>query len=824
MEKYDQTVASSIDGKPIQGAQANIYSLEDPSNPTLATVYADEAGTVPMSQPILTDQLGYFAAYVPDGAYDVRVMAGSIEISRTNIKIVDSLALKQRALLVPMNEDSGTLPPAGERAGKLLGFDDDGNTVVQEVEALAGPPGPAGPANSTYTSKTEVAQAAETNRSYLLANAPLDAGYFQDLRGDYRAQVAADPTGILFIPVQGDPTGAQGVRARVLSGAVDVRWAGAKGDGSTDDTAAIVAADRVAAAFGKELFFPAPSVAYLTRQIPDARASWRGEGVGRTIIKGLVGSTAPNGFQPLVTWNGRDNIRVSDMTFDGSVSADPSPVTSANFNSYTGFGGPTINNGSNARFERVAAQNASWHGLRMYRVTGGAITDCTTRRTRGNFGDGILVLSSTDIFVDNCDMNDFTRGGGVADRFNESEPLCQRVWFTNCTVSNGHDGSVLYGGLEYNFGVWTENTVGITIDAVKSRNVKHRGVIAVSGQKTADYAGSYAYMSITNCEIRGSEAGITASSLVDLPVDAKISGNSVYGAQFGYSIQAKVSGDRFTLTGCHAEYNAASPVGQGFSVIVSPGLSAPPLIAIGDGCTVGRSAADMTLLTTSNRNVAVTADVGNADNNGAAMALNVTNLRTQDGSPIYMRWHGTVAHFISLTYVDWYCAFGEQIGGEVNVRGCKTRGINIGSASIVTFDLGTIVGGAAGQNIKVTAGLIYQNADTDISSSARIVLESTMGAQKPAVHIGGRLHQKDIAANGPIWQIEDAANWRTFFNSARWLSKSATATPNAWAEFRAGNFTASEVRADDAVTTLFNPVGVTGGAATYPGVTKIPMR
>lgn len=641
-------------------------------------------------------------------------------------------------------------------------------------------------------------------------------------QGEGLEQVMA-PTGASLVGFKQSGNGAVNRTAldkgRELVSVIDF---GAKGDGVTDDYAAIVAADAAATAVGKELFWPAGS--YLTRQIPDARASWRGEGIGRTVIKGLVGSTPPTGFQPLVTWDGRDNIRVSDMTFDGSVSADPVPINASNFNSYTGFGGPTIINARNARFERVAAQNASWHGLRFYRVTGGAITDCMTRRTRGNFGDGILVLSSTVVAINRCDPTDFTRGGIVADRFTENEPLCQRISITNCNPSNGHDGSVLYGGLEYNFGVWAENTVGITVDAVKTRDVLHRGVIAVSGQKTADYAGAYAFVSVTNCEVRGSEAGITVSSLVDMPVDAKVAGCSVYGSQFGYSIQAKVSGDRFVLTGCHAEYNAASAVGQGYSVIVAPGLATAPQITIGDGCTVGRSVKNQTFLDTTDANIAITADVGNANNGGAAMALSATNLRTQDGSPVYLRWHGPVAHRISLTSIDWHCSYGDQAGGEVNVRSCKTRGLNMGAAATVAFDGGTIMGGLTGQNVSVTAAVIYQNADTDIATAARIIFRSTMGANAPAVHISGRLHQKDIAVNGPIWQIEDTTNFRTFFNPERWLSKSATATVNAWAEYRVGNFIASDVRADNAVTTIFNPIGSSGGPTTYPGVTPIPMR
>lgn len=144
MLKYDNTVSSTVDGKPIYGAQVTIFTADEPSNPQAATIYSDEDGTIPLSQPILTDQLGYFAFYIRDGKYDIRVMTGAVEISRTNITMVDTLSLKQRALLVPVNEASGTLPAAGERAGKLLGFDSEGAPSMAVPNSFVGPPGPPG--------------------------------------------------------------------------------------------------------------------------------------------------------------------------------------------------------------------------------------------------------------------------------------------------------------------------------------------------------------------------------------------------------------------------------------------------------------------------------------------------------------------------------------------------------------------------------------------------------------------------------------------------------------------------------------------------------
>lgn len=139
MIKYQNSVASAVDGKPIYGAQVNVYNTADES---LATIYADEAGTSPLGQPILTDQLGSYSFYVADGKYTITVMTGTVQISTTNITMVDALQLKERALLVPVNEDAGTLPSASARAGLLLGFDQiTGGPTALVPNSFAGPTG-----------------------------------------------------------------------------------------------------------------------------------------------------------------------------------------------------------------------------------------------------------------------------------------------------------------------------------------------------------------------------------------------------------------------------------------------------------------------------------------------------------------------------------------------------------------------------------------------------------------------------------------------------------------------------------------------------------
>lgn len=208
MIKYGDTISSQTTGQPIYGAQVTVLNAQG----LQATIYSDEAGTIPLSQPILTDQSGYFSFYIDDGRYNVVVMAGQAEIARTNITMVDTLGIKQRALLVPVNEDGGTIAPADARKGMVLAFD-----------AVTGAPsavlpnefaGPTGPANSTYTSLAALKAAPQSNRSYILAdgtNSPVTYAY---VAGDFTGR--ADDVNVVKLDAVPLTTGAlvrQGVDA-----------------------------------------------------------------------------------------------------------------------------------------------------------------------------------------------------------------------------------------------------------------------------------------------------------------------------------------------------------------------------------------------------------------------------------------------------------------------------------------------------------------------------------------------------------------------------------------------------------------------------------
>lgn len=605
-----------------------------------------------------------------------------------------------------------------------------------------------------------------------------------------------------------------------LEDVVSVKDFGAKGDGSSNDTAAITAADVQAGILGKALFFPAGT--YLTAPIA-ATASWSGE-PGGTVIKGRG---SPSGFNALVTWDNVDNLVVYGITFDGNVSADPGSWNSLNYDSFTGYAGATANFSTNPQFVNCRAQNCNWSGFRFVECTAPRWSGCSTDRCRGNFGDGFIAISCVGTMAENCFANDFTRGGFIVDSFGTVGTVItnQVVAFSNCWATGGHDASINYGGLEYNFGLWAENAGDVAISNCFSFNNPDRGIVAVTGFKSIGFVGDRAMVTISNCQSVNAIAGILVQSIGDLPMEAKIVGCTAKGATFGFSGIAENASDNFTFIGCHAEYNAASNVGQGFAFTATAGLSAQPGFVVGPGCTVARTATNSTFLNTTDPNVAVTADVGVANNNGSAVSLTIDGLRHITALPVYARWHGSVAHSVTIRDTDIVVPFGAMSAGQVDINNCTTRWVNIGSASRVTFSKGVLKGGA---NSTVTATLIEYDCDTDISDNSRVGLATSSGTNFPAITIKGTLHQKNIPSNGPIFVIGDAGGSRTYFQGCRWFNKGSSTLTVPWALYAAGgsggNFTCIDVTADNTVDSLFDVAGGSGGPISFTGVTKVAMR
>lgn len=74
MQKYFESVVSS-NGSAVQGASISVYSY---GTSTLASIYSDSTGSASKTNPITTDNNGYFEFYAADGRYSITVSGAGI--------------------------------------------------------------------------------------------------------------------------------------------------------------------------------------------------------------------------------------------------------------------------------------------------------------------------------------------------------------------------------------------------------------------------------------------------------------------------------------------------------------------------------------------------------------------------------------------------------------------------------------------------------------------------------------------------------------------------------------------------------------------------
>lgn len=441
---------------------------------------------------------------------------------------------------------------------------------------------------------------------------------------------------------------------------------GARGDGRTDDTAAVIAADAAAAAARKPLFFPAG--VYAIEPI-EARTSWMGAGSTRSILRYRGRATT---FVNLVSASRIDRIRFVDLGFDGAASTDPISWDARNYNRFTGCAGLSIDSCRDARILRCRATNTFAHGFRLLKVRGGEIRDCSTRRSRGVFGDGFLILSSIDTLVTDCTAQDYTRIGIVADRTDVTEPLCQQLTIRNCRSEFGHHASSIYGGSEFNAGVWIENCTSSTIEGVHASGNTHRGISVCSGKITPDFAGNRALINIRNCKTKGGEFGITTYSLIDLPITATVTECDASSALIAFQGTANTGKDEIIWTYCRADYNASATNGRGFATDITSKVDGRPTFTVGKGCTISRWSQDMRKLEDGGA-AAATADIGGYYYPAGAMRLIVEGVRQVDRGPVFVRWYNDQPHDVRLSDVDAYVSDGGGSGTTVTARNARIR-------------------------------------------------------------------------------------------------------------------------------------------------------
>lgn len=87
MQRFYETVLDTLTGTAVRGAEVWVFNSNDSS---LATVFSDAAGTVPINLPILTDSNGFFEGYAADRLYTFEYRAGGQSLRTiTDVPIFD---------------------------------------------------------------------------------------------------------------------------------------------------------------------------------------------------------------------------------------------------------------------------------------------------------------------------------------------------------------------------------------------------------------------------------------------------------------------------------------------------------------------------------------------------------------------------------------------------------------------------------------------------------------------------------------------------------------------------------------------------------------
>lgn len=192
-------------------------------------------------------------------------------------------------------------------------------------------------------------------------------------------------------------TALAGIASSAVFNVKDPRY-GAVGDGVTDDTAAIQAADTAAAVAGGTVFFPPGTYAAAALSISSG-VVWKGAGMGLSVLL-ATGSGSP----VLLNINAATNVYVEGLTFDGNTGT----VTS--FNNVT-----QTFNASRVLFHRCEWRNCRGIALLVsggdkVGVTYSRFKDCGTYNLTSSLDadrrQAVAFTGTDSPYVDHCEFDD----------------------------------------------------------------------------------------------------------------------------------------------------------------------------------------------------------------------------------------------------------------------------------------------------------------------------------------------------------------------------------------------------------------------------------
>ena len=239
-------------------------------------------------------------------------------------------------------------------------------------------------------------------------------------------------------------------------------------------------------------------------------------GAGKALTQ--IRSTATTEAGPVIAVS--KSATIENLSIDGNVSPDPQVWTQSNYDGFTGSEGLLID-ADDVVVRQVRVSNVRRAGFKVaFRRKKVTFEDCEAERCRGNFGDGFIAMAARDVLYRNCHARDFTRIGFVADTYLDApKAFCLAVRYEHCLAEDGHDGSILFGGTEYNAGWWSEQSHLVSYLECHVRRVTHRGFTSTAGDYLAEL-NSPAEYGYERCTVTDADSGFVIVGLGGVPVKA----------------------------------------------------------------------------------------------------------------------------------------------------------------------------------------------------------------------------------------------------------------------------------------------------------------
>lgn len=446
-----------------------------------------------------------------------------------------------RALQFPESEVAGTgnfLPAASLRAAKILGFDATGNAIelLDPISAVFAT-GDVIQTNS-ITALKAVSVTALTNgylafvAGYSLPNDRLGGMFAYD-----SASSETENIGTIVAPNSGT-----GRWKRIYSGALNLKWFGAKGDGVTDDSTAVQAALDFVGIAGGKVFVPAGRYLLNTAillPVTDKQVSIEGENERASVfVSGITSVTATAMFKGIGLIGNRCYVRLQNLALEGNSAANVHGIyliygtpfsdfrnilitgfvdgirlaknyrcTLDNVQSILNTNGATIGldlagagatcnaiNVLGGRFDSNTGKGLYFYGCRNVVVNGSDVENCGVDGLRADYVFGLSVHalysegSTNAHFVGGAHYNITNSWGVVLDGLNVSN------WYAgNTLISIADSSGVSINGFVCEKGIGATSTVAgtaITISASQGvvlnggyiRNIANGVVITANGR------------------------------------------------------------------------------------------------------------------------------------------------------------------------------------------------------------------------------------------------------------------------------------------------------------------------------------------------------